>query len=142
MPILRGRLGTKRPPWEQRDRQCELPREGEMRRTHLFSILAIFVSALIVAPSACGQQSGATPPAPTNAPPQPGPRTPAPPPTTTAASSPSPPLLPPPPAHLLRPLRPPQHPQRLRLPRLRHRLRRSSFTARANSKKRPAPTPN
>src|SRR5271168_2198862 len=87
MPILRGRLGTKRPPWEQRDRRCELPREGEMCRTHLFSILAVFVSALIVAPSACGQQSGATPPAPTNAPAQPGTSTPAPPPTSTAASS-------------------------------------------------------
>jgi len=58
-----------------------------MCRTHLFSILAVFVSALIVAPSACGQQSGATPPAPTNAPAQPGTSTPAPPPTSTAASS-------------------------------------------------------
>src|SRR5277367_4138950 len=87
MPILRGRLGTKRPPWEQRDRRCELPREGEMRRTHLFSILAIFVSALIVTPAAGAQQSGAMPPAPTDAPAQPSVSTPAPPPNNTAASS-------------------------------------------------------
>jgi tetratricopeptide (TPR) repeat protein len=58
-----------------------------MRRTHLFSILAIFVSGLIVTPSARAQQSGATPPAPTNAPAQPSASTPAPPPTSTAASS-------------------------------------------------------
>src|SRR5271156_3921232 len=84
MPILRGRLGTKRPPWEQRDRRCELPREGEMRRTNLFSILAIFVSTLIVTPSARAQQSGAMPPAPTNAPAQPSASAPAPPPTPQA----------------------------------------------------------
>jgi tetratricopeptide (TPR) repeat protein len=58
-----------------------------MGRTHLFSILAIFVSTLIVIPPACAQQSGAAPPAPTNAPAQPGASTPAAPPTNTASSS-------------------------------------------------------
>jgi tetratricopeptide (TPR) repeat protein/predicted aspartyl protease len=58
-----------------------------MRRTHLFLSLAIFVSALIVTPAARAQQSGATPPAPTNAPAQPSVSTPAAPPASTAAPS-------------------------------------------------------
>jgi tetratricopeptide (TPR) repeat protein/predicted aspartyl protease len=58
-----------------------------MRRTHLFSILAIIVSALFVTPTAGAQQSGATPPAPTSAPAQPTASTPAPPPASTTASS-------------------------------------------------------
>jgi tetratricopeptide (TPR) repeat protein/predicted aspartyl protease len=58
-----------------------------MRRTHLFLSLAIFVSALIVTLAARAQQSGATPPAPTNAPAQPSVSTPAAPPASTAAPS-------------------------------------------------------